>query len=279
MTDATDWRIYERVVACFEVEAAEMDVSVTPNASLVGSISGVKRQIDILVDARWGEGTERRIIFDAKLRRRKVDVKDVESFEGMMRDVRASRGVLVCYSGYTKAALKRAEENIDIRIISAEDALEHDHSAIDPCPNCEAEKRKQKGLIFWDGQMPLPFDPGWAIIFTGKCDGCRSFAFWCWDCGEKVVVPDAESYECGCGHTWFVEKDNVETVFIVRLGDGEVPLDRRPNSLMAWESQSAAAVGVQKSLALRSRFTFGWSKFTPTRSFRVASRSRHRRRG
>ena len=46
--DTSDWRIYERVAACFEIESANMDVSVTPNASLLGSISGVWRQIDIL---------------------------------------------------------------------------------------------------------------------------------------------------------------------------------------------------------------------------------------
>ena len=42
--DTPDWRIYERVAACFEIEAASMDVSVTPNASLFGAISGVRRQ-------------------------------------------------------------------------------------------------------------------------------------------------------------------------------------------------------------------------------------------
>jgi hypothetical protein len=77
------------------LEAAGIDVSVTPNASLLGNFGGVQRQIDILVDARWEEGAARRIIFDAKLRKHKVDVKEVEAFEGMMRDVRASRGVLV----------------------------------------------------------------------------------------------------------------------------------------------------------------------------------------
>ena len=42
------WRVYERVAACYEVETAGMDASVTPNASLVGSISAVPRQIDVL---------------------------------------------------------------------------------------------------------------------------------------------------------------------------------------------------------------------------------------
>ena len=227
MQDTADWHIYERVAACFEIEAASMDVSVTPNASLLGSISGVRRQIDILVDARWEEGTERRIIFDAKRRKRKIDVKGVEAFEGMMRDVRASRGVIVCSNGWTKAARARADENIDIKLMSAEEAEVLDHAAIDPCPNCQTLKRKSKGVVFWDGQFPLPLE-GWAIVFTGKCDTCRSFSFWCWDCGEKRVLPDNETYECGCERTWFVEKYSTEAVFAVRLEDGEVALDRRP---------------------------------------------------
>ena len=223
-----DWRIYERVAACFEVEFAGIDASVLANASLIGSISGVRRQIDILVDARWEEGAERRIIFDAKLRKRKVDVKDVETFEGLMRDVRASRGVLVCSSGYTKAALARAEQIVDIRIMNAAGATELEHAAIEPCPLCKINKRKTEGLVFWDGQLSLPVGFGWAIVFTGKCDVCHSFSFGCRDCGEKVVVPDDEVHVCGCERTWFIEKDQSEAVLILKCEDGEITLDRRP---------------------------------------------------
>jgi len=227
MADAPDWRIYERVAASFEIEAAGMDVSVTPNASLIGSISGVRRQIDILVDARWEEGLTRRVIYDAKRRRRKLDVKDVESFEGMMKDVRASRGVLICSSGWTEAAERRASQNIDIRLMTVEEADDIDHAATDPCPHCRSTQRKQKGIVFWDGQFPLPLG-GWAVVFTGKCDACRSFAFWCWECGEKLVVPDDETYECGCERTWFIEKDEKAMLFIVRSDEGDFVLDRRP---------------------------------------------------
>jgi hypothetical protein len=226
--DAPNWKIYERVVAAFEVEAAGIDASVTPNASLIGSISGVKRQIDVLVDARWDVGIERRIIYDAKRRMRKIDVKDVETFEGLMRDVRAARGVLVCSNGHTKAALRRAEQLIDIRLLTEDEALETDHAAVDPCPHCAIKKRKPRGLVFWDGQFPLRSGPMIAMVFTGKCDVCRSFAFWCWDCGEKVVVPDGERYVCACERRWFTEANNDDVLFVVATDDGEVPLDRRP---------------------------------------------------
>lgn len=228
MDDTIDWQMYERLAACFQVEAACMDVSVTPNASLLGTLSGVHRQIDILVDARFEEGVERRIIFDAKRRKRKIDVKDVESFEGMMRDVRASRGVLICSSGWTKAAEARAAELIEIRLMTVEEADELDHAAIEPCPNCRERAKRNKGLVFWDGQLPLQIDGAWAIVFTGKCDRCRSFAFWCWECGEKVVVPDSETHVCSCDRTWSIAMTDAEALFIVQVDGAEILLDRRP---------------------------------------------------
>jgi hypothetical protein len=228
LNDAPAWKIYERLVASFEVEAADMDASVTPNATLLGSISGAQRQIDVLVDARWTDDLARRIIFDAKRRSRKVDVTDVEAFEGLMRDVRASRGVLVCIKGYSEAAEKRAQQSINIRLLSEDDALEIDHAAIDPCPHCRDEKRKPEGLVFWDGQVPLGIGSAWAIVFTGKCDVCRSFAFWCWACGDKKVVPDGISHECGCEWQWFTERTADEVTFVLKIEDGEIPLDRRP---------------------------------------------------
>ena len=96
--EAPGWRIYERVAACFEVENASMDVSVTPNALLLGSKSRIRRQIDVLVDARFESGTERRIKFDAKRRRRKLNVQDVDRFVGLMADVRAARGTWAAYA-------------------------------------------------------------------------------------------------------------------------------------------------------------------------------------
>ena len=153
--DSSDWHIYERVMVCFEIEAAIFDVFVTVNASLLGSISGVRRQIDIFVDARWEEETERRIIFDAKRRKRKIDVNDVEAFDGMMRDVRASRGVIVRANGWTKAACARADENIDIKLMSAEKAEELDHAAMvrTILPNIEA---KDEGDSVSGRAVPAP---------------------------------------------------------------------------------------------------------------------------
>ena len=63
-----------------------------------------------------------------------------------MRDVGASRGVLVCTRGYTDGARRRADQFIDARIM--EEALEHDYSLTDPCPNCRALRKKRLGSVF-----------------------------------------------------------------------------------------------------------------------------------
>lgn len=102
-----NWRIYERLVAAFEAENVGVEMTITPNARVRGDISQQERQIDVLIEARWGDDI-RRIIVDAKLHRAKLDIKDVESFEGMMKDCRAKRGILVCPNGWTDGARRRA---------------------------------------------------------------------------------------------------------------------------------------------------------------------------
>jgi hypothetical protein len=132
------------------------------------------------------------------------------------------------HEGPFRDGRRRAQQSIDIRLLSEDEALEIDHAAIDPCPHCRDEKRQPEGLVFWDGQLPLGIGPAWAIVFTGKCDVCRSFAFWCWACGDKKVVPDGISHECGCEWQWFTEQTADEVTFILKVEDGEIPLDRSP---------------------------------------------------
>lgn len=115
---APDWEIYERLVARMLAQQSETDLCVTPNAHIVGRISGVRRQIDVLIEARHDTDNSRRIIVDAKRRSRKVDVKEVERFRGLMEDVGATHGYLVSPVGYTKAAEKRAQSAVSIRIVT-----------------------------------------------------------------------------------------------------------------------------------------------------------------
>lgn len=243
--DENDWRIYERLVAAFEAENSGLELSVTPNARLIGRISQASRQIDVLVDARWGDDLTRRVIIDAKLHRAKLDIKDVESFEGMMKDCGAERGILVCPNGWTSGAQKRAQDAITIKLLSLEELQEQTSwASFDLCEGeCRniPQKRSQKGLVLWDAQHFLIINGLIAVVYTGKCDVCHNFHIWCWDCGEKFALGDEIEYECYCERLWVtaIEEETVDGIdrtanntlnavhlFLV-VGQDALPLDRR----------------------------------------------------
>src|SRR5262249_5035699 len=148
-----------------------------------GRLSDKSRQIDVLLDLRHDTDNSRRVIVDAKRRQRKLDVKDVEAFEGLMKDVGAHHGFLVSSTGYSGAAQRRAQDAITISIVP----LEHVEQ-IDPTrwPRCLGAKCAN-GRVFWSGYPELsmsllPISSPKADVekrtwlhYVGKCDQCGKF--------------------------------------------------------------------------------------------------------
>ena len=120
--DKTGWKKYEDAV--FE----ECKISfpydhIQKNVYRKGRYSKRSRQIDVVLEQTINEQAVTTII-DCKYYNRKVDVKKVESFIGMMDDLNADRGVIISDIGYTKAALDRAYYNpkhIELDIYSLND--------------------------------------------------------------------------------------------------------------------------------------------------------------
>jgi hypothetical protein len=236
-----EWRKYERFVAMLQSGEATDDLTVVPNAKLIGCISGIGRQIDVLVDARWEENITRRVIVDAKRYRRKVDVKTVESFEGMMKDCRAQHGIIVCPNGYTPAALRRAQDAITIKLVPLKDLDNFDLNAWDPCTGkCQAElNADRRGLVLYDSPFGLTIaDSPLSIVANGKCDVCNNFHVWCWVCGAKFALGDEDEYKCSCNWFWLtaIEEEvdsptgeSIEAVhlFMILLDGAVIPVDRR----------------------------------------------------
>jgi Restriction endonuclease len=235
------WRLYERAVAAFMAENEGIDVSPTPNAPIIGCITGIARQVDVLLDARWGDDLSRRMIVDAKYHGAKVDINDIESFEGMMKDCRAERGILVCPNGYTDGAKRRAQDAITIRVLTLDELRESTSwASFEECfGRCYTTKkvRSRVGLVLWGEPHALSINDMWTIVYTGKCDVCHNFQVWCWDCGDKFSLRDEDEYECSCGRIWVtaieeeIDDPTGETLNAVHLflcADGiTVPLDRR----------------------------------------------------
>jgi hypothetical protein len=193
------WRAYERLVAKLVTDEYDSSYTVIPNAHVTGFISRRKRQIDILIDFRYNSDLSRRIIIDAKNRKKPIDINDVEAFEGMMRDVRAKHGYLYCSNGSTRAAERRAQDTIGIRLLT-EDNLENlNLYSWDPCLSYDC----LNGLVLWDANPSFSNSGLLHIHSIGKCDECGLFHIWCWDCGRRAAMQVEDEWRCGCDVPWF----------------------------------------------------------------------------
>lgn len=221
------------------------DLCVTPNAKITGKISGRVRQLDVLIDSRHDTDNSRRIIIDAKKQRRKIDIVQVEAFKGLMDDVGATHGFLICPHGHTKAAERRAQKAITICLVPIERLQDFDPAS---WPKCENNCCKQ-GRVFWDGfpeasiilqpinnPNPSARQSARFIHYVGKCDCCGRFHVKCLTCEELFSLADEDEHQCNCKLPWFwltsIEQDekgerSAELHFI-RGKDKFMTVDRRP---------------------------------------------------
>lgn len=231
------WRLYERLIALLAIEDySDVNYSVIPNARIKGFISERKRQIDVLVDCRFDTNLSRRVIFDAKCRKRPVDIKEIEAFEGLMKDVSAKRGIIVCSNGYTAAALRRAQEHIGIKLLPEEEIEQFNIGSWDYCKN----EYCSNGLVLWDAYPSIILNGTVFVQGSGKCDECGRFHVWCWSCGHRYSINYESELQCLCKGPWFwltsiepeIDKNNIEHkahYLILVMGNGTFQVvDRRP---------------------------------------------------
>lgn len=115
-----NWEDYEQEVF-LECQRVFRDSEVIKHTHIRGIYSNRQRQIDVLIKNITIDNIETSIVVDAKHYATKVDIKDVESFIGMLRDINVDRGILVSDYGFTKSAINRAhlgENNIEVDILS-----------------------------------------------------------------------------------------------------------------------------------------------------------------
>ena len=107
MPDLPKWRRFENVVAEITRDLSPLGAEVRQDQRVRGQITGVPRQIDILVRTLSAAGLVT-LVVDCKDHSAPVDVKDMEAFLGLLEDVGANRGAIVSALGFTEAAVKRA---------------------------------------------------------------------------------------------------------------------------------------------------------------------------
>jgi hypothetical protein len=122
MTSEPEWKKFERAVHS-EMENKFPGSTIRHDVRLPGALSGVARQIDIFIEEALPGGDVRTAV-DAKQRARPIDVKEVESFIGLLRDTNVDRGIMVSASGYSEGAFTRAfrdDVDLDLDVLTLEE--------------------------------------------------------------------------------------------------------------------------------------------------------------
>ncbi|MCG7502181.1 restriction endonuclease [Tenacibaculum sp. Mcav3-52] len=109
------WKEYEKeIYKTLKENYPESEIEY--NDSIFGLYSKIDRQIDFSLRGHIA-GKKVLGIVDCKFYNKKLHVKDIESFLGMMEDVNANFGLLITNEGYTPAAKNRVKYsslNLDI---------------------------------------------------------------------------------------------------------------------------------------------------------------------
>jgi hypothetical protein len=102
------WKQYEREITDLIRRRATGPVKISTDVEIEGRLSKVPRQVDIYVEGNVSGIADVTIVLDCKCYSRKVDVKEMEAFLGMVEDIGANMGMLVTTVGFTPAAKRRA---------------------------------------------------------------------------------------------------------------------------------------------------------------------------
>lgn len=232
-----DWRNYETQILERLREMAGGDADVEFDASLSGRYSKIKRQVDIHVCGNFaGRVAHGTMAVDCKCFSRNVDVKDVETFIGLVDDVGTDFGLLVTTEGFSAAAANRAAAARGVRIqIVPYEALSDWEPPFRFCDVCtDWTSDRMPGGVYIERFVPGDEPPGGELaVGAGSCDRCQAIYMEC-GCGTVNYAVEAEEgqwmeCEAGCGVEWKMKVD------VDRKG---VPLSTNPHDQVEFRRTS-----------------------------------------
>jgi hypothetical protein len=210
------WQEYEAAIGTLYTQLEGIG-EVRRDVSMPDKVTGQRRQVDVWLTLRT-KGHEVSVLIDAKLRRGKVDVKDVEEVLSLGAAVGACKCVLVAANGWTTPAeVKARKAGLDLRLVTVEDAL--DLMVTDKwtmCPVCEDD------CIVLDRDGATEVGGAWLWWLAGRCRECQAARVWCQDCGWKGILEAGHTGQCECGYSW---RNGPDTIYVQTTETGWIPAD------------------------------------------------------
>lgn len=194
------------------------DARIENNIKVLGK-SGVQRQVDTLIHGKVG-AFDVQIVVDSKNHTAPIDIKDVESISGMVSDVGANLGVIVCPSGFTEGAQKRAD-NAGVKLYEIYDPSLGNSNLFIPLRYVEARISKynfQFSGTSAAGPFSLPTDSSrWIFHIDGQLLKPDEVPVYLWN---KELIPQKEGeYQVNVGA---VKITDVQDKYFVQYCDLEV---------------------------------------------------------
>ncbi|QBZ82372.1 restriction endonuclease [Hydrogenovibrio crunogenus] len=196
------WRQYEWLISkIFHDNTSSLTTKILNDTRVVGEYSERSRQVDILIKTK----TQTTMV-ECKHYSVPVDIKSVESFLGMVTDVKVDYGILVSSSGYTKSAEKRIrglKDKISLENIDWETAYETAFEEVsygrisDVCAHCVdryESGREVPGLLCWEHGFALEYQGTVSEFSISKCLKCNKYTAYCDACG--LVTPIEKNDIC-----------------------------------------------------------------------------------
>lgn len=153
MPDEPKWKRFENLVAKIQRELAP-GAKITQNERIMGRRSKRRREIDIVIRQQVGQ-YHLMIAIDCKDYRRKVNVKDIEMFMGLIDDIGASQGAIVAASGFSAAARERAKD-AGISLYLPVDAESHEWQTAVSFPSIADFREISSFSLTFSSSRPTP---------------------------------------------------------------------------------------------------------------------------
>lgn len=215
----SDWKEYEKQIHN-KLSSKFNDCQIEFDKKIKGRYSQVDRQIDISIK----KNVTFRTVFgavDCKCYSKKVDVKDVDTFIGLLDDVKAEFGIIITTLGFTAAAKNRADASkIELVIIEYEniDMFKVDwlFSSLHVEGNLEIECEKCENLNIFD-QSEIIFEVQNSQERSMGSETLHSFSseFYCAKC-DNIISFTLDAWEYPMGSVNFIDSDVTGGVIITK---------------------------------------------------------------
>lgn len=189
------WMDYEKLVATIYAKI-NTNATVTHNDKIPGKNSGRLRQIDVSIKQSLPGGHDIIVIISCKNYKRKPSIKLIDEFFGLLQDITASKGILICKAGFGETVKSYAKNrNIDL------------------CTVYDLENRD------WEGDLKIPL-----IYIRNKCELKINCSAIIPESLKEIQVPKIQDCIFSVDKKTFIKLP----VYFVELWDNNL-LDKKPN--------------------------------------------------